>query len=60
MIRLKCKRCKYEWDYKGKALFYCSCPRCLTKVRTRPLIKKKVEQTYNKEDVNESNSKNNY
>ena len=28
------KKCKYEWDYNGKAPFYTSCPRCKGQVRT--------------------------
>lgn len=27
------KKCKYEWDYKGKAPFYATCPKCLRKVK---------------------------
>jgi len=27
-MKLKCKKCGYEWDYKGKSQFYTSCPRC--------------------------------
>ena len=25
------KKCEYEWDYKGKAKFYATCPSCLRK-----------------------------
>lgn len=31
---LKCKRCKYVWDYKGKSKWYTSCPRCKTTIKT--------------------------
>lgn len=37
---LLCKRCLYEWDYKGrkkvaKYRVYVSCPRCHTLVRLK-------------------------
>jgi Zn finger protein HypA/HybF involved in hydrogenase expression len=27
-MKLKCKHCSYNWDYKGKSKFYATCPRC--------------------------------
>jgi len=27
-MRLHCKHCGYEWDYKGHSKYYTSCPRC--------------------------------
>ena len=35
---LKCYKCGYEWDYKGKRRRYATCPDCKTSVN----IKKKV------------------
>jgi Zn finger protein HypA/HybF involved in hydrogenase expression len=35
MKQIKCKRCDYEWDYKGKSVWYASCPRCKTNVRIK-------------------------
>lgn len=32
---LKCQRCGYEWDYKGKSKWYASCPRCRTTVKVK-------------------------
>ncbi len=38
-MKLKCKKCKYEWDYNGKVkpnknyTPYASCPRCKTSVK---------------------------
>ena len=34
-MKLKCtnKKCGKEWDYKGKADFYATCPNCLRKVK---------------------------
>jgi hypothetical protein len=32
-MNLTCQHCEYEWDYKGKAMFYATCPRCLYKVK---------------------------
>jgi hypothetical protein len=36
-MKIKCKRCKYEWDYNGKSEWYCSCPRCKTQISIRKL-----------------------
>ena len=33
MVWLKCKRCGYEWEYKGRKRWYATCPDCNTKVR---------------------------
>lgn len=33
-MKLKCKRCGYEWDYQGTSDWYTSCPRCKTNVKT--------------------------
>ena len=30
---MKCHHCSYEWDYKGNAFYYATCPRCLRKIR---------------------------
>ncbi|MHA1835191.1 MAG: DUF1660 family phage protein [Candidatus Baldrarchaeia archaeon] len=45
-MKLKCKHCGYEWDYKGKAKYYASCPRCRYLVRIAPYKKRggKVEK----------------
>jgi hypothetical protein len=34
---LKCpnKKCGYEWEYKGSAPFYTSCPRCRSSVKVK-------------------------
>ena len=31
-MRIKCKNCEYEWDYKGKSRYFATCPRCLRKI----------------------------
>lgn len=36
-MKLKCKRCNYEWDYKGNSEWYTSCPKCRTTIRVRKL-----------------------
>lgn len=33
MIKLICKRCKYDWEYKGSKDYYATCPNCLNKVK---------------------------
>jgi len=37
-MKLKCKKCGNEWEYKGSNKYYATCSHCLSKVR----IKKKV------------------
>ncbi|HMA05851.1 MAG TPA: hypothetical protein VKO45_07990 [Methanomicrobiales archaeon] len=32
---LQCQRCGYQWDYKGNADWYTSCPRCKTSVKVQ-------------------------
>jgi len=34
-MKLKCKHCKHEWEYKGKQEYYVTCPKCLYKVRIK-------------------------
>ena len=29
---MKCPKCGYEWEYKGKSDFYISCPRCRSNI----------------------------
>jgi hypothetical protein len=33
-ITLKCHRCLYVWRYKGVSVWFTSCPRCKTTIRT--------------------------
>ena len=40
MKKLKCKRCGKEWNYKGKAEYYTSCPNCRTSVKIKKYISK--------------------
>lgn len=40
-MKLKCNNCKREWEYKGKATYYASCPNCLYKVKIVSSSKKK-------------------
>lgn len=36
-MKIKCQRCKYEWEYKGKSEWYASCPKCRTAINVRKL-----------------------
>ena len=38
-MKLKCPNnvCNYEWNYKGKAKFYTSCPRCRFNVKIKEI-----------------------
>jgi len=33
MIRVKCSKCGYEWNYKGKRNRYVTCPNCKSSVK---------------------------
>lgn len=37
MLKIKCKRCDYQWEYKGKSEWYTSCPKCKTTVNIKKL-----------------------
>jgi len=36
-MKVKCKRCDHEWDYRGKSLWYTSCPKCKTSINVKKL-----------------------
>lgn len=36
-MKIKCKKCGHEWEYKGKSKYYVTCPRCYSKVNTQKL-----------------------
>ena len=42
MVKLRCQRCGYKWDYKGQSEWYASCPRCRSSVKVKPKLKPKV------------------
>ena len=31
-MKIKCKKCEHEWEYKGKSKFYVTCPHCYNKI----------------------------
>jgi len=31
-MKIKCPKCKHEWEYKGNSRYYITCPRCYNKV----------------------------
>lgn len=35
MVIIKCKRCGYEWDYRGKSEWYATCSRCKTSINIK-------------------------
>ena len=46
-MRIICtnKKCQYEWNYRGDALFYTTCPKCMYKVnieKARDALKTKL------------------
>ena len=38
---MKCKKCGYEWEYKGSSDYYTSCPRCRANVKVNKEVKPK-------------------
>ena len=40
MKKLKCKKCEYEWLYKGHAKYYACCPSCRSLISLRKLKEK--------------------
>lgn len=34
-MKIKCEKCSHQWDYKGKSLFYVTCPRCYRKINIK-------------------------
>jgi len=32
VVKLRCPHCGYVWEYKGKKMYYATCPNCLRKV----------------------------
>jgi predicted RNA-binding Zn-ribbon protein involved in translation (DUF1610 family) len=32
LVKLKCPKCGYVWDYKGRKQYYATCPNCFRKV----------------------------
>ena len=45
---MRCYHCGYEWDYKGVAGYYATCPRCMMKVNLKKadrLMGDKEEET---------------
>ena len=37
MMKVKCHKCKHEWDYKGKSDYYITCPQCYRKINVEKL-----------------------
>ncbi|MCC6045299.1 MAG: endonuclease Q family protein [Ignisphaera sp.] len=40
MAKLKCPKCGYFWDYKGKKQYYATCPNCFRNVS---IVKHRIE-----------------
>ena len=43
-MKLKCKKCSNEWDYKGSNPYYATCSKCLNKVKVQKQDKEKGSQ----------------
>lgn len=41
--RVKCRRCGYEWNYKGTKKVMITCPDCLTKLKIKEAMIDRVE-----------------
>jgi len=33
MMKIKCNKCGYEWNYKGRRTRYATCPNCKASVK---------------------------
>ena len=38
-MKVKCKKCNREWEYKGHSKYYVTCPECYNKVRLNLEVK---------------------
>jgi hypothetical protein len=38
MVKLKCKNCGNEWNYKGNNEYFATCSKCLRKVKVEEYI----------------------
>ena len=36
-MKIKCYKCKHEWNYKGKSTIYITCPHCYSKLNLKKL-----------------------
>lgn len=41
LMKVKCQKCKHEWEYKGKRKYYVTCPDCYAKVNIEKQGEKK-------------------
>ena len=55
-MKIICKHCKHEWDYKGKGQ-YATCPACHYKVKTEKSVNQDREKSKLKVSQKVSNSK---
>ena len=37
-MKIICKYCKYEWDYKGKSQYYICCPKCHYQLNAKKIL----------------------
>jgi len=42
--KLRCPKCKHEWDYKGKSKYYLTCPHCYKKIKVEDSQEVKEDQ----------------
>ena len=42
-IRVKCKHCEYEWNYKGNKKVKCTCPDCMKRIDIKESTVKEQE-----------------
>lgn len=41
-VEIECHLCKHKWNYKGKSLYWVTCPACLSKIKS-PAMKAREE-----------------
>ena len=53
-MKIKCKKCNHEWEYKGHSKYYVTCPECYNKVNIQIQVKggsKKNENIRTKQNI---------
>jgi len=49
-MKIKCKNCEHEWNYKGESKYYVTCPHCYNKVNIKYKFVEEKENEFNNID----------
>ena len=36
-MKVRCKKCEHEWEYKGHSKYYVTCPECYNKINIKEM-----------------------